>query len=136
MSILLRKQDILSSDDIQTEDVEVPEWGGRVRVKAMSGEEKDSFEASLVITRQKGNTITRLPNNQNVRAKLVARSIVDESGELIFSEEDVVRLGRKSAMALDRVVEVASRLSRLKEADIKELSESLKNDPPAASPID
>ena len=33
---LLTRDEILAADDIKTEDVEVPEWGGDVRVSVMS----------------------------------------------------------------------------------------------------
>ncbi len=44
---LLTKDDILGADDLATEDVEVPEWGGCVRVRALTGTERDAFEAAM-----------------------------------------------------------------------------------------
>ena len=44
----LSRDAILQREDIKTEDVEVPEWGGTVRVRGMSGVERDAFEASLI----------------------------------------------------------------------------------------
>ena len=45
---LLSKTAILTANDLQTEDVEVPEWGGAVRVRSFTGRERDAFEASMV----------------------------------------------------------------------------------------
>lgn len=45
---LLSKSAILCANDLQTEDVEVPEWGGAVRVRSFTGRERDAFEASMV----------------------------------------------------------------------------------------
>ena len=45
---LLSKTAILCANDLQTEDVDVPEWGGVVRVRSFTGRERDAFEASMV----------------------------------------------------------------------------------------
>jgi hypothetical protein len=47
---------------------------------------------------------------------------VDEIGKRLFQGAAVKRLGEKSAQALSRVVDVASRLSGLTESDVKELT--------------
>ncbi len=130
----LSKTEILGAKDAQCEDVAVPEWGGVVRVKSLSGREKDVFEASLTITQRKGDKLVQTPNMANVRAKLVAASVVDENNVPVFTSEDIAELGNKSAAALDRIVDVAKRLSRFSAADLKELEAGLKNDQPAALP--
>ena len=136
MGKYLTRDQILNADDMAYEDVEVPEWGGTVRVKTMSAAEKDAFEGSLTEIRQVGNSIVQRPNLHNVRAKLLARCMVDEVGALLFSENDILDLGRKSAAAMDRVLAVAKRRNAMSEQDLKELSEQLKNAQPAASPTD
>ena len=115
---LLTKEQILAASDIQSEDVSVPEWGGSVRVKALSGAERDQFETSIFETR--GKKVER--NLQNMRAKLVSLSIVDEQGNRVFSDADVKALGNKSAAALDRVFGVAMRLSGVSEQDVDGLA--------------
>lgn len=132
---LLNKASILSTQDRIFEDIEVPEWGGFVRVRSLTAAEKDAFEASLTITKQVGRKIIQQPNLVNVRAKLAAQCIVDENGQRLFSDLDVLELGGKSAAALDRIVEAAKRLSRLDDDDLEKLTAELKNDQPVASPI-
>lgn len=51
------------------------------------------------------------PNLANIQARLVAKSVVDEDGRLIFKDSDVYKLGLKNAAPLDRVFVVARRLS-------------------------
>lgn len=123
--MLLSREDIIGSDDRKTQDVAVPEWGGDVRVKALSGAERDAYELSLVIVT--GNTATT--KLDNVRAKLVAYSCVDEEGNRLFSEEDIVALGEKSAAALQRVFDVARKLSGLTDEDVEELAEGFGDAP-------
>lgn len=116
--MLLTREQILGVADLGHEDVDVPEWGGSVRVGMLTGMERDAFEQEIV-TRQ-GKKVQM--NLANVRAKLVARCVVDEEGQLVFSEKDVTALGRKSALALNRVFAVAQRLNGLTEQDIEELA--------------
>lgn len=113
----LTRDAILQADDLLVEDVEVPEWGGVVRVRGLTGAERDAFESEIVELRGKKARL----NTQNFRAKLAARSVVDEDGQRLFSDHDAQLLGQKSAAALQRVFEVAQRLSGLSETDVEEL---------------
>lgn len=108
---LLGRDQILAAQDLPTVDVEVPEWGGTVRVRMMTGGERDAFEAGT-ITRH-GRKIEQ--NLVNIRARLVALCVVDEKGQRLFSEADAVALGQKSAAALNRVFNAAQQLNALTE---------------------
>lgn len=118
---LLTRDEILSADDIKTEIIEVPEWGGEVKVKALTGAQRDRFEQNSVEGKGKDTKV----NLTNIRARLVAASVVDDNNKPIFQDSDVKALGAKSAAALNRVFEVAQRLSGLTEEDVKELTENL-----------
>lgn len=118
MSKFLTRDAILKAQDLPTEVVEIPEWNGAVIVRGLTGAERDAFEQSIVETRGKN---TRM-NLRNIRAKLVALTVVDEDGNRIFSDEDAEALGKKSAAALDRVFAVAQRLSGLRPEDVEELA--------------
>ncbi len=106
----LNKDQILEANDLQSETVDVPEWHGSVRVRTMTGADRDAFEASMITTLVDG---TRKPNMTNMRAKLVALTVVDESGALVFDVADVDRLSLKSASALERVFAAAQRINGL-----------------------
>lgn len=118
---LLSAKAILDADDLVTEDVQVKEWGGTVRVRALTGAERDKLEASLVEQKGKHQKLNMI----NFRAKLVAATAIDDKGHLLFEEKDVLQLANKSGGALDRVADVASRLSGMSEADVAELTENL-----------
>jgi len=122
---LLSREAILAANDLPTEDVEVPEWGGAVRVRTLTGAQRDAFEAEIVTTN--GRKVER--NTYNIRAKLVAAAVVGEDGKLLFSRADVEALGAKSAAALDRVFDAASRLSGISDEDVQELAENLDGTP-------
>jgi len=121
--MLLNKEQIKSVSDLETQDVEVPEWGGTVRLKSLTGAERDRFEASVVQGQGRNTTV----NMQNLRAKLVAQSAIGEDGKPLFTEEDVKWLGEKSAKALNRLFNAAQQLSGLSESDVKELAGNFKD---------
>lgn len=93
---LLNKKAILAAMDLKTEDVAVPEWGGDVRVRTLTGTERDAFESGLVQKDGKRDL-------SNLRARLVSLAIIDENGARPFSETDAALLGGKSAAALPPV---------------------------------
>lgn len=119
----LRDQ-ILAASDRPREKVDVPEWGASVFISTMSGAERDAFESEIVTLHGKK---TRL-NLQNIRAKLVVRTLVDETGQRIFSDADVAELGKKSSSVLSRLYEVAQRMNGLREEDVEELGKGLPGD--------
>ncbi len=115
---LLTREAILGASDIKTEDVEVPEWGGTVRVRGLSATERDAFEQATVAIKGKKVKASFL----NIRARIVSLSVVDEDGNRMFTESDIKALGEKSAAPMDRIYDVAGRLSGVTDADMEELA--------------
>lgn len=129
MTEFLTRDAILSVNDIATEVVDVPAWGGKVRVRGLTGEERDRFEESML----EGKGKNRQVRLANFRAKLVSLCIVDDKGNRLFSEGDVAALGKKSAAGLGAVCDVAQRLAGLSEEDVEELTANLSSAPGAGS---
>lgn len=113
----LNRDQILEAPDAKREEVQVPEWGGTVLIASMTGTARDAWEQSLV---DKGGKVRM----ENVRARLVAYTAVDEHGNRIFTDADIEALGRKSAAALERCVKVAQKLNRLTEADMEDAAKN------------
>jgi hypothetical protein len=114
---------LLLFDDTTLEDVEVPEWGGRIiTLRGLTGSERDSWESSMVIQQGQGRKATQRMDYTDLRARLLVRCIVDrDTKERVFEDRHAQALGRKSASALQRLFEVAQRLSRLTDEDVDEL---------------
>lgn len=113
---LLTKDAILAAQDTRTEDVEVAEWGGVVRVRTMSASERDKWESE---TYADGKV-----NAVDFRARFVALCLVDDAGNRMFSDAEVAQLGTKSAAALQRVFNVAQRLNALSGKDVADLEKN------------
>lgn len=117
----LSAEQILDADDLQREEVAVPEWGGTVLVQGMNGTDRDRFEAQLLNEKMDG--VSKDKAMDQYRARLAAFTLVTPDGKRMFrSDAEVKRLGQKSAQALTRVVEVGSRLSGLTDSDVEELT--------------
>lgn len=113
---MLNRDEILAVNDLQIQAVDVPEWGGKVYIRGLRGRERDQYEESLL-----GGAIGGRISYDNARAKLLVRCICDEHGERIFRDEDADVLGTKSAIVLDRLFGIASRISGLTPGDVEEL---------------
>mgnify|MGYP000058895051 CR=1 FL=1 len=122
--MILNRDGILGCIDVQIETVEVPQWKGSVYIKSLNGKERDAFESACLT----GRGTRKELNLVNMRARLVAVSVVDEDGKLIFTEEDVQALGEKNAGALDLIFTAAQRLSGLGQKDVEELTKNSEPD--------
>ncbi len=122
---LLTRQEIISAEDFETKDIEVPEWGGTVRIKTISGTERDEFEASTV--KMKNGRSEQ--NMENFRARFLSLCIIDEDGKRLFpNKTDIQYLGRKSVKALQRVFNAAQELNSMTDEDVDGLTEDFDKD--------
>lgn len=104
---LLSAGAILEASDLPFVDVDVPEWGGTVRVRTLTGTELDAYEAENFVQTESKVTL----NRSDLRARLLVRAIVGEDGKPLFNAKQIADLGRKSAKVLDRLFETAQTLS-------------------------
>lgn len=117
---MLSRDEILAADDLPTEVVSVEEWGGKVIVRGLTARERDAYDESVLDMR--GNKAK--VKMENIRAELVARCVVDEEGKRVFSDADAKALGKKSAVVVNRLWDVARRLSGMTEEAVEEAEET------------
>jgi hypothetical protein len=104
---LLSRDAILKAKDLPGETVAVPEWGGSVKVRGMTGADRSLWMKQTM--QQQGDEFVFNPIGSEIL--LVALCVVDGEGKPLFTPADVEALGAKSSAALDRIHTVASRLS-------------------------
>lgn len=127
----LTRDAILSKEDIITEKLEVPEWGGYVFVKGLTGTERDEWD-QMSADRRKGKG--KRVDIRGMTVKLVALSTYDENGKKLFGgRDDEAKLHEKSAAAINRIFKVAQRLSGLSDEDVEELASDLEDGPSESS---
>ena len=109
----LRREDNLMDSDWQEEkeddrtspnssasvfgDVYLPEWGGKLRVRPLTGPEK------CIHWKLRHGCGPRLYRPGGAAATAVALATVDEGGRRVFTKDDVRMLGKKSAVPLYRL---------------------------------
>jgi len=124
---LLSKREILEAHDLGHKDIEVPEWGGTVRIKRITALERDEFERENSKKNKNGEQEMAM---DNFRARYCSFVMVDETGERLFSSADVENLGAKSGKALQRIFTVAMDLNGIGVAELEALT---KNSEPGLS---
>ena len=103
---MLTREQILAVDDLRRETVKA--WGDEVCVRVMRMDEMEAFtKISGALADGDEPSILRW------MALLMAHTVCDDSGALLFSVEDVDALMRKSPESAEIVVDVALRLNRM-----------------------
>jgi len=135
---LLSRDEILASKNLPTEIVSVPEWGGTVTVRGMTGMERGRYETSAMRLsgNNRGGIDSQVVNPELLRMRLVSICTIDADGKQLFTEADVLALGDLDAAPLERIAEVARRLSGLTQKDMETLTAGLKADPNGSSGSD
>lgn len=104
--------------NLPKEPVEIPQFPGRgVWMRGLSGKERDDFEKSRY-SLKRGQVRMQL---DNIRARLVVRSLVDEYGTRLLKDDDADLLGNLRSDVLSMLYEKAQRLSNVTDEDIDEL---------------
>ncbi|MGW2985463.1 hypothetical protein [Streptomyces goshikiensis] len=110
MALLTRAQ-IDTAEDRVFEDIEVPEWGGEVRLLALSGTERDAYEASMVRVGTTGKVAG--VNLLDASARLLAKCLVGEDFERLYTDKEVAALGARNGKVVKRLYARAQKISGL-----------------------
>lgn len=118
--IFLSAADIIQADDLERRELHIPEWGGFVNVRALTGQERAEYTNAIVETDKDGKL---RPKVGKADLQLAFLSLVNEDGSRMFTDRDGFNaLAAKSNRAIRRIVEVATELSGLNE-DAVEVAE-------------
>lgn len=110
-SRILSAEQILGMDDLNTIDVEIPEWPvngepGLVRLKTMSAREALNFQKQMSASPK---------NRDDAMINVVVMSAVDEAGTRIFTAKQVEQLRDKSIKVFTRLQKAAMELNGFSE---------------------
>lgn len=105
----LSREQIFGVSDLQTKEIQVPEWGGSVFIRQLTRAEQDEY-----LKRQYGET--RLKQDSKAKqqeisavniyghdAFLVACAVCDADGKPLFKREDVDALKKKNGAVVGRI---------------------------------
>lgn len=125
----------LSRDFIRTQNanrrrdtVWIEQWQANATLEVMTGAERDAYEAEITGTRIRQGDNTRTLNLANIRARLVARCLIDpDTGDRLYDwrqPKDLDELGATDSAVLDQLFTAASQLNGITKKDIDELTKN------------
>ena len=121
----LTAEEILNAQDAQVIPLDVPEWGGSIFIRTMSGKERDRIEIMFDNMQDKKNGGIKI---KAWRAEFASLVIADESGKRIFTDGQAVALGDKNGGVLDRIADAGMAHNKLDAASIEETEKNSESD--------
>ena len=118
---LVTKAQISAAVDRKWEDVSVPEWGGEVRLMALSAADRGYIEAGSVVANGQ-NPRLKVESLKVYREKLVGMSMVDENLERVYTNKEISagELGKKDGAIIERLAAKVQELSGMGRFAVKE----------------
>lgn len=110
----LNKHQIFASNDLKESFVDMPEWGGKVKIKALSVQEQLDYDAFLVTK----------PKEIEMALHLIIMACVDNNNNKLFNEKDIDSLKQKNSQNLFKLVNEILKLNNQNANDIDELAKN------------
>jgi len=104
----IRDKILAVTNDTPSETVHIEEWGVDVLVKGFSLGAKDDFLTSVYNAETKKSDIKAF-----TVGVLIGTAYDPQTGEKLFTESDIPTLKQKSAAAIQKIVDIGTRLSGL-----------------------
>lgn len=113
---MLTREQILATDNFEFDEMEIPAWGGTIRLRTMSGADRDKFDSQCV-RQQVGDKSVDMAG---LRTLLLTLCIVGEDGKPMFNKKDVEALNGLDSRAVRDVYERISKTNELGEVATEE----------------
>lgn len=114
---MLGKDAILSGACLKVEEIDVPEWGGKVRIRELGGGDLAFFQSTL---NPKGGETLNVGESIDAYATLLALSVVGEDGQPLFSRDDIPKLKTNPLRILQAIGGACFKLNGMGEVDAAE----------------
>lgn len=122
---VLSKADLLNNDSLKKEYCDVPELGGKVMVRSLSGKSLLDYNTRIK-TLGKDSEISS-DNSFGLMAYLISLTVLDGEGSLMFTEEEANKLLDGNLSVMLTLTEKAMTLSGINPMAIAEVKDKLKN---------
>jgi hypothetical protein len=111
----LNRQQILAARDISTRVIEVPEWGGEVRIRGLNGAER----VKIAQRSMDANGQVSSENALDLMILIPALCLIDDDDRPMFTEDDVAALSEKNGDVLQRIMSAVLELSDIQLDELK-----------------
>lgn len=126
---IIRLDDVAAASDLSQEWVAIPEWaplgadeseraGYGVYVRTLSGKERATWQQVSILGTGNKTAI----NFQQTTVKLVIMAAIDDQGRRVFSDAHSGMLLGKNSAVLERIADVAMRLSGITEEEVESVT--------------
>lgn len=126
----LTRDGVKAAEDLKRERLDVPEWGGYLFVRTMTAGERERWENKQFTAKGKDVQV----NLKNITTSLAIEVCVDESGQKLFTADDVEMLNGKSCVVLQRIFDKAREVNRIGKQDVEEMVKNSETTPADDSP--
>ena len=116
MSFLTR-DDILKIDDLKREAVDIPEWGGSIYVRELTGAERSELFA---LWKQDESDEKQVQDSFAIIVATVRLTACAEDGKPLFNADDILRIRNLNAKVLDKIYKEAAKINGFGADGIKE----------------
>ena len=113
---MLTRDQILSLKDLPEKVIDVPEWGGAVRIRSLTLPERFRW-LKLQAAQPEGDYEAVLTK---ASLPMITWSVIDEEGKPLFTEADIGELGRRHPDAIQFVAGEILKLSGLGRDSVEE----------------
>ena len=107
---MLTREEILNTPDLKIVEVEVPEWGGTVKLQELNADAGIALQEEM-------KKIGDAGSQSGIRELALVLCAIDDEGAPLFKVEDMDALKKKSNRAINRLGEAAWDLVGLGEAN-------------------
>jgi len=120
---------IIEADDIEMRRVPVPEWGGAIYMKSMTGQDRDNY-IGLVQARMVGSGDDRkISDYSGLSSHLLQKCMAKKDGSPLFSPAQVRDLQKKNSGVLNRLQTIAQEMNGLTDEEVEKYAGNLKKIP-------
>lgn len=117
---MLTFDQILAADDLETQTVLVPEWGGEVKVKAFSKAQQSAMRLAATVKSVKDGKVVEELDNTKLEAAMLACGLAVPTITL----EQAEQLQQKSAGVVDRILKAIMVVAKLTPEAVKDEEKS------------
>ncbi len=110
----LNKHQIFAADDLAEKYVDMPEWGGDVKIKALSVAEQLDYDAFLA----------KAPSEMDMAIKLILLGCIDDKNNKLFNEDDADLLKNKKSDSIFKLVSEIIKLNQQRPQDVDNLAKN------------
>lgn len=117
----LTRDQILSNKSFRSKTIQIDEWGGEVRLKAISGAEREALEDAVY---ERIGDKLQVKKGASLLTALLLRSMCDDDGNRLFQDGDIEFIRGIDSVTLNKLFKVAADVNGLSGEEEREIEKN------------